>query len=151
MSGTYDNYFLDTLVVICQESSIFYQEMSERINSLALSSLFREMSRSRACTKANLEVFQAELKQTNDCFDDVAGAIISAYHNLKQSLADDGDLKFMERLEEAETQVLETFRTGIQQVSNPVLAEKLAIHIATMQLNYDRLKTMKFDLERHPT
>ncbi|OMH36190.1 hypothetical protein [Motiliproteus sp. MSK22-1] len=152
MSRTYDHHFLERLIDLCEEGQVFYSEMSEKVQSLALSSLFREMSRIRAFIATDLRVLQTEVKSSHNCFDAPVDSVKRIHDELSTaSFYDSNDYYFIEPLESAEAQALEVFRTGVQTVSDSVLKEKLAIHLATMQLVHDRLKASKFDLERHVT
>ncbi|QEQ97508.1 DUF2383 domain-containing protein [Neptunomonas concharum] len=148
MSGTYDHDLLDKLIEVCQEGSLFYHEMSQNTKNLALASLFREIASCRAYIVSDLSTLKAHLVSTSSSFDEVVDTTKTTYKQLKWLTADIHSLYFVEQLELAEEHVINTFRAGVQNIKNALLAEKLALHIATLQLLQDKLKAYKVELEK---
>ncbi len=148
MSGTYDHDLLDKLIEVCQEGSLFYHEMSQNTKNLALASLFRELASCSAYIVSYLSTLKAHLVSTSSSFDEVVDTTKTTYKQLKWLTADIHSLYFVEQLELAEEHVINTFRAGVQNIKNALLAEKLALHIATLQLLQDKLKAYKVELEK---
>ncbi len=148
MCGTYDNDLLDKLIEVCQEGSLFYHEMSQNTKNLALASLFREIASCRDYIVNDLSTLKAHIVSTSSSFDEVVDRTKTTYKQLEWLTADARSLFFVGQLELAEEYVIASFRAGVKNVTNALLAEKLALHIATLQLLQDKLKTYKVELEK---
>lgn len=147
MSGTFDRHLVSSVIYICRQGAAFYQRLSEQVASVALSSLFREMSQSRRQAALNLSTSERQPEEVA-AVSGVTARVDNMYNNLALTPDQYRNVWFLDRLEQTEAQVLNTLRNSVSQLSDSQLAEQLARAIATLQIANDRLKSFKADAER---
>lgn len=144
MSENSDGSLLETLVIYCQEGQIFYQKMEKQVASLAVSSLLRELACVRARALASLD----DGGVTDGRQPAVVGTPVSTILDVYAGLAESGDAPFasdsLSQLNRLETNVLNWFGEGVRQLSDRVLADKMATQIASLRVAHDGFKDLRF-------
>lgn len=140
MSFTRDRELLNDIVALCHDSALFYRDAASGVRSLELASLFREMAEQRELIAADVGEKVRQMGEEPADGGTLVGRMRTLYTDIRARLASDTDYQYVKELEVAEQRTLEALKAGVRQVEYPVLAEELALHLATIQLMQDRVR-----------
>jgi uncharacterized protein (TIGR02284 family) len=148
MSGTHNHDLVACLNVYTHEGQYFYATAASEVKDLALASTFREMSGTRWKVSLELDTYLAAGAYCSSDLDNQVSSIVQLYKQLRDQLAEMSVPHLLSELEPVEADVLRLFSLRVRDLSDRELADMLAMHLASLQVTHDCMRSLKLECEQ---
>ena len=146
MIGTHDSRLIGELISACHDGEQFYYQAAKAVENSELGSLFLDMAVIRGDIVRDLTEKVQELQDMPVKPKQIVTAMQISYRKLHDQLGAGVDYHYVKRLEQVENDTLEKFKAAIRGCKSCTVAEKIATHLATLQLMRDRMHLLRQQL-----
>lgn len=138
-----DMQILNDVIAVCEDGRALFQHVAEQASDQQSKNVFSGMASVRG------DIVEEFAENTSQPINDAAfngtgtGTLRQWYADAKARFSDNKELAFIEQIEASEKRSLSILKKAVKNISNRILAQRLASLTASFQISLDRLALLK--------
>lgn len=138
---------LNDLIEVLNDGVTFYDDAATTTANSAYKELFQRMASTKRAITNELKAEVAYQGETPADGGTIAGALRKTYTDLRASLSDNPDAKYISQLEESEDRILHAFQDALTMSEKAQVRQIAQNHLPDIRRMHDEMRALKQQLK----
>jgi len=143
MTATIDTATLNDMIEVLNDGKKFYEEAATQVNRADLGTLFGRMARTKQAIASDLRTAVVAQGVEPAEGGSLAGALRTAYAEIRTKLSSHKDYEYVVQLEEFEDRILAAFNNAVSESGDEAVRTIAERYIPEVTRDHNEMKTLK--------